>query len=139
MAVGIDGSDAGGNLTLWLEEACLFAEWHGDLLEQLEVLFASLPHSALSPEVELHLSEDQVCIGIGWLTIMHQAADVVGVAMRNHNGIHLLRRISCSHDKVPQVACRGHASLTVARIEQDQLLAGVHERGNEVVFEIACR
>src|SRR5262245_46428663 len=139
MAVGMDGSNAGGNLSLRLEEACLFAEWHGDLLEQLEVLFASLPHGALSPEVELNLPEDHACIGIGWLTIMHQTADVVGVAMRNHNGIHLLWRISCSHDEVPKVACRGHAPPTVAGIEQDQLLAGVHERGNEVVFEIACR
>ena len=45
---------------------------------------------------------------------MHQAADVVGVAVGNDNHIHLLRRISCSHDKVPKVACRGYAPLSVA-------------------------
>ena len=70
---------------------------------------------------------------------MHQATDVVGVAVGDDNHIHLLRRISCSHDKVPKVACRGYAPLSVARVEQDQLLAGVHKRGDKMVIEIGCR
>src|SRR5262245_5689666 len=139
MAVGIDGADTRDNLAFGLEERGLFPERYGDLLKQLEVLFACLAHVALFPEVELRLAEGNSCIRIGWLTIVHQAADVVGMAVGDDDHVHLLRRISCSHDKIPKVACGGQAPLSVARIEQNQLLASVDERGNEMVIEIRCR
>jgi hypothetical protein len=62
---------------------------------------------------------------IGWRTIMHQAADVVGMAVGDDDHVHLLRRISRGHNKFPKVTCRGQAPLPVARIEQNQLLASV--------------
>src|SRR5262245_35908450 len=107
MAVGIDGANAGDDLTFGLEEHRVFPERYGDLLKHLEIQFASLAHLTLFPEVKLHLAEGDTCIRISWLTIMHQAADVVGVAVGYDDHIHLLRGISCSHDKVPKIAGRG--------------------------------
>jgi hypothetical protein len=66
---------------------------------------------------------------------MHQAPDVVGMAMGDDDHIYLFRRISCSHNKVGKVPCSGHAPLSIARIEQDQFLAGVHKRGNKMMIE----
>jgi hypothetical protein len=36
------------------------------------------------------------------------------------------------------VASGGHAPRSIAGIEQDQLFAGVHERGSEMMLEIRC-
>jgi hypothetical protein len=66
---------------------------------------------------------------------MHQAADVVGMAMSDDHNIYLFRGISCGPHQVGKVPCGGHAPLPIARIEQDQFLAGVHERGNEMMIE----
>src|SRR5262245_35303545 len=131
--------DAGDDLAFGLEERPGFSKRYGDLLEQLKALFASLADLTLLPEIELHLPEDDTCIRIGRLIVVHQAAYVVGVTMGDYYRVHLLGCISCGYDKVAKVASRGHAPLSVARIEQDQLFAGVHERGNEMMLKIRCR
>src|SRR5215470_18041317 len=131
--------DSGDNLSFGLEQRRLLRERDGDLLEHLEVLFASLAHLAFLPEVELHLAEGDTRIRISGLTIMHQTANMVWMAVGNDDQIHLLGRVSCSHDKIPKVSCSGHAALSVARIEQNQVFARVHERGNKMVIECCCR
>src|SRR5262245_37416464 len=130
--------DPRDDLSFGLEECRLFREWDGDLLEHLEVLFARLAHLAFFPEVELDVAKGDTCIRISWLTIMHQTADVIGMSVGDDDQIHLLRRVSCSHDKIPKMSCGGHAPLAVARVEQDQFLASVHERRNKLVIE-SCR
>ena len=59
--------------------------------------------------------------------------------MGDYDCVHLLWCVSCGHEKVAKVASSGHAPLSIARIEQDQLFAGVHQRGNEMMLKIGCR
>ena len=74
---------------------------------------------------------------------LHHAADMVGVHVGEHHGVDLVDAVAGRSDALGQKAARRACALAIARVEQDQTLAGVDEnrdegelgdRGGQVVF-----
>ena len=108
--------------------------------KQLQIEFASLADVlAALPEIELRGAEDIARLGENRLAAIHQAADMVGMAMRDDNDVDVGRLVAGKRQTLDQPAFRQPAAQlrivarqrAVAGVEQDELFAGVDERRDE--------
>ena len=88
MAGGVDGADARRYVVARLDEARAIRRAAKQLLEELEIELARLAHVlAALPEVELGGAEDVTGVREHRLAAVHQAADVVGMAVGDDHDI----------------------------------------------------
>src|SRR4029077_5546422 len=144
MSGSVDGSDALRDLIARLHERRTVGQRHANCHEQFAVELACFADIfAALPEIELGRAEYIARIGKDGLAAFDQPADVVRMSMRDDNHVDVFRTVAGTRKP-----CRGLArrktlaellvfarERTIARVKQDQLLAGVHERWNIGMFE----
>jgi hypothetical protein len=97
------------------------------LEEALAVLGGGLGAGLVEPEVEVCLVEAQGGVGEGRLAVHGQAADVIGVRVRDVDLVDLVRRVSRGLEIGGDVAQRGAEEAAGAGVDEHQLAAGVDE------------
>ena len=112
-------------------------ERHAELEELLPVAETALADIlALDPVVIFGAAEDIAGIGEGRLAAFDEAGDVIGMAVGEDDDVDVLRRIAGGgqQGKEPADAVLA-AELAIARIEEDQLAAGVEDGRRISVLE----
>ena len=95
MAEGVDGADAGRYLVARLDEARRSRERQRKLDEQFAIELARFAHVlAALPEIELGRAENIARIREERLAAVGQAADMVGMAVRDHDDVDVRRLIA---------------------------------------------
>ena len=140
MAGHVDGADAGRHLVARFDKSGSIRQRQRQLLEELQIEFARLAHVlAALPEIELGGAEDIARIGKDRLAAVHQAADMIGMAVRDHHDVDVGRLVAGLRQACDQPAFRQPAAQLrivprqrpVAGVEQDDLFAGVDHGRNE--------
>src|SRR6478736_6886869 len=144
MSGGVDGGDARRDLIARLQERRTVGQWHTNCHEQFAVELACFADIfAALPEIELGCPEYIARIGKHGLAAFDQSADVVRMPMRDDNNVDVFRTVAGNRKPCRSLARRKTLAellvfareRTIARVKQDQLLAGVHERRNIGMLE----
>src|SRR5258706_11382041 len=93
------------------------------ILRRLSSDFRRQPKVAFGlRDVNVGLRKDALCVVSG------QAADVIGVEVRDQNEVDFFRRVACAAEVAQQLPVRSATKPGAGtRIDEDQLLAGVYE------------
>src|SRR5581483_2304785 len=140
MTCGIDGADAGRDLVARFDEAGSLGERNRDLDEQLAIKLARLANVlAAFPEIELGGAENVARIGIDRLAAVDQAADMIRMAVGDHDHVDILGLVAGLRQAFGEMAI-GYAvaqlfvvaaQSSVAGVEEDDFTAGIHHRRDE--------
>src|SRR5258706_14037555 len=97
------------------ERLCIFRRFGGDFRRQ--------------PKVAFDLRDEDIGVGKDALSVLsREAADVIGVEVRNQNAVDLFRCVACATQAVHQTTESSPAEPRAgARVDEDQLLAGVDQ------------
>ena len=140
MPKSIDRGDAWHHDVARLDHGGAVGERHNDLHIKLAVELARLAHVlALVPEIELGGAEYVAGVREHRLSALGQAADMIGMTVRDDHDVDILRLVAGLRHARDQLARRQAAfellvlgrERAIAGIEQHQLLAGIDHRRRE--------